>query len=441
MFALLTHLIGCGQTGESYRSSLSSRNATSNSEVPRRPDGQHIDEATKFSENPGWYKAVTADALAPSETTRPALPSDRDSAAASGRPPSTVKDALSAFEGVTSESGFNPSSAGAEFPPKRTSDDDDRVTQRPNQGDVFELLENRKIGVYVSGSGIDKIRICVRNLTSTDVGVIIPAGTICAAQNVNYQNMLITESVTLALSYNQKLICETVKCACMNMHKRIPEFLHNVEYIISKPLNVKDDALAKLANVLDLKSPTPSVRQAAVWILTDNANFSDLGTLVVGPASPLPGLAPPSPSVRSISALDAVNAMMIIDSSNIDITKKSIWTDRKKLVKIINDAELINEFLNDAKRNSDAVAWVAQREVEAGEAEDRRRAQLAREQLDAEQRAGEALKRAKAHLQRNELIKARQYLEEVVLISPESNWAREARPLLQRVYKRIGRKK
>jgi hypothetical protein len=85
------------------------------------------------------------------------------------------------------------------------------------------------------------------------------------------------------------------------------------------------------------KAPYP-VTQAAVWMITDDPTYSELGILVSGN---ILGSAAGSSS-RIITESEAARAMMTIEPAGADLTKRRIWPDRYRVCKLIGtaDAEL-----------------------------------------------------------------------------------------------------
>ena len=79
-----------------------------------------------------------------------------------------------------------------------------------------------------------------------------------------------------------------------------------------------------------------AVEQAAVWIVTDDADYDDLGSLVetFGPVA-LPGM-----GSRVIREAQTARAMKILDEAGIDITGKAIWRDRERILSKLEDAGL-----------------------------------------------------------------------------------------------------
>lgn len=73
------------------------------------------------------------------------------------------------------------------------------------------------------------------------------------------------------------------------------------------------------------------VRQAAVWIVTDNADYGGMGILVSG----FGGFGP-----RVIGEEDAARAMQICEEAGIDVTRKAIWRDRQRILNGLKAGEL-----------------------------------------------------------------------------------------------------
>jgi hypothetical protein len=80
--------------------------------------------------------------------------------------------------------------------------------------------------------------------------------------------------------------------------------------------------LAMLMPVLARSAASDEIAQAAVWIVTDNADYSDLGVLVSG----FGGFGP-----RVILEKEAAIAMKICQKEGIDIQTKKIWEDHERI--------------------------------------------------------------------------------------------------------------
>jgi hypothetical protein len=76
--------------------------------------------------------------------------------------------------------------------------------------------------------------------------------------------------------------------------------------------------LRKLMPVLDHASADSETRQAAVWIITDDATYDDLGILVNRPAFSMFG------GTRVINETEATHAMQLCERAGINIQQKAI---------------------------------------------------------------------------------------------------------------------
>jgi hypothetical protein len=121
--------------------------------------------------------------------------------------------------------------------------------------------------------------------------------------------MVATAPEKLTLSDN-RWTGVAVSAACANRTRAIPHDGDGFEVL-------RSPQQAELQRVIPrLRNEEYDVRQAAIWIITDNATHYDLGILV----SQYGG--------RVIGYDDTAWAMMIIDRAGIDITAKAIWRDR-----------------------------------------------------------------------------------------------------------------
>ena len=68
---------------------------------------------------------------------------------------------------------------------------------------------------------------------------------------------------------------EYVNTACMNIHRSIPDS-DNTFGISQQPVN---QLLTKVIQLLNEDNYTYNVKQAAVWIVTDGANYNSMGIL------------------------------------------------------------------------------------------------------------------------------------------------------------------
>ena len=120
-----------------------------------------------------------------------------------------------------------------------------------------------------------------------------------------------------------------VPVACANLHKAVPGTSDRFE-IVESP---DQDELRLLLPVLE-RSVSYNVKQAAIWIITDNADYDDLGTLVSSSQFSFLG------GTRAINDYEASKAMWLIDKAGIDIESKAIWEDREIIFEGLKDATM-----------------------------------------------------------------------------------------------------
>jgi hypothetical protein len=187
-----------------------------------------------------------------------------------------------------------------------------------NVENIRDLIEERKIEVEAKGSGISNMELKIKPKIDLNIKVSIPPGTFFRANSGSSQNMISTKGLTVKLEVEPGFDIEwtqvDVPVACANMHKAVPESSDTFE--VERSPN--QDELEKLLPILDAENVSDSVKQAAIWIITDNADYNDLGTLV-------------SNGSRAIKEYEASEAMRLIDKAGIDIEKKAIWVDREEI--------------------------------------------------------------------------------------------------------------
>lgn len=193
--------------------------------------------------------------------------------------------------------------------------------------DIVDLLAAGKIEVQTEGSGIQSVSLRVRPRTPYPVYVRVPVGTFFVSRNSSSQNMVATEERSLTLTEDDWASL-SMPAACANRPRDIPGDRDSFRVQRSP----QQAHLARLMPVLDKAGVSYAVRQAAVWIVTDNADYEDLGILI----SSRGGYG----GTRVINETAAANAMRICDEAGIKIKSKAIWRDRKTITAGLADGEL-----------------------------------------------------------------------------------------------------
>lgn len=195
--------------------------------------------------------------------------------------------------------------------------------------DIVDLLTQKKIEAKTHGAGIEDVSLELRRLVKQDLTVRIPVGTFFVSRRTSAQNMVSTEAATVGLQQDG-WVSVSIPAACANRPRDIPGNEDN--FTIRRAPQQKE--LQKLMPIVSKASVSSAVRQAAVWIVTDNADYEDMGILVAsfGPVA--------FGGSRVIDEEAVTRAMQLCDEAGINITAKAIWRDRNTILKGLKDEPL-----------------------------------------------------------------------------------------------------
>lgn len=207
-------------------------------------------------------------------------------------------------------------------------------------GNIIDLLDEGKLEMRAEAQGINSMDLELQNLTDGSLDVEIPAGTFFISSDSVMQNMVVRSSQTVRLD-DQNPMTVLLEVACANIHREIPGSETGFE-VRRSPMQAE---LERLLLSLELADAEYDVEQAAIWIVTDNASYEDLGILVrTSIGNPL--------GSRAIGYDDAARAMQFVDEAGIDISRKAIWNDREEIAAEVEDSQLAR--------------WIIGREGQAG---------------------------------------------------------------------------
>jgi hypothetical protein len=182
--------------------------------------------------------------------------------------------------------------------------------------DIYEAARDHKIDIEVRGDGIERINGKVsRRPGSGPMIVRIPPGTLFEAGSGGVQNMVVTEGTSVDLTTSTGATF-TAAVACSDLHLSVPG--EDDRFRVAR-LPARKAEVVKFFPVAERAGASYETKQAGIWIVTDDANYEDLGILVGGFFGGGP---------RAINEDEAANAMMLLEKSGIDVTSRSIWNDR-----------------------------------------------------------------------------------------------------------------
>jgi WD40 repeat protein len=207
-------------------------------------------------------------------------------------------------------------------------------------GNIVDLQEQGQLEIRAQGSQIEELTLQLQNLTGDSLDVDIPAGTYFISGDSAMQNMVVRHGQTIRLT-DQDWRTVELEVACANIDLEVPGSETGFE-IVRSPVQAD---LEQLMPILEQAGVIYDVEQAAIWIVTDNADLEELGTLV------RTSLGNPFGS-RVIGYDDAAYAMQLVDEAGINIRRRAIWSDRYDIAAGVEDPLLAE--------------WIDQRASQAG---------------------------------------------------------------------------
>lgn len=194
--------------------------------------------------------------------------------------------------------------------------------------DMFDLVAAGQLAINATGSNIQQVSLQVLNLSDERLRFLVPGGTFFASTDPAAQSMIATGGAQEFDIQPHQAITVSVEAACANLPLDVPNWETSFAIAPAPPRPELAAVARRLGN------ENYDVRQAAIWIISDNANHDDLGALVTGGSYGNLG------GVRVIDPEDAVRAMRIIADAGVDIRGRRIWRDRAALLEATTDGEL-----------------------------------------------------------------------------------------------------
>jgi ankyrin repeat protein len=190
-----------------------------------------------------------------------------------------------------------------ELYPGHVAEPEARELLRPLDGiDLFELLAAGALAVEASGGGVAAVNLALRDLSGRTTKVIVPAGAYFQSGNASVQSMVTTAPSEIWLEANG-VANQRIAAACANLHLGEPGGGDGLT-LASAPL--EGDLARVLAGTAAL---APTARQAAVWIMTDDARYSELTVL------------------NTMTPVDAARGMRLVGETGVDLASRRIWGD------------------------------------------------------------------------------------------------------------------
>jgi len=181
--------------------------------------------------------------------------------------------------------------------------------------DLLDWIAAKQIETQALGGGIRTVRLRIRRLMPRALLVRVPAGTFFVPADKSSQNMVATDESRIEIGGDGWTTLD-VPVACANRSRKIPG--EKETFTVERSPRKAD--LAKLMAWLDKADTGYPTKQAAVWIVSDDATYDDLGILTSSWRGP-----------RVIREPDVALAMKLCDEAGIDIARRAIWKDRDRI--------------------------------------------------------------------------------------------------------------
>lgn len=298
--------------------------------VQLHADGKHVAEAKDIIESLHWQEATAANTIRAYQQHNTIHPQGR-----------RVREAEQKATALrTDDSPFDAAMKAAteaslktfleDFPGHQKAAEVQQAIKDITEGrDIVDLVREKKIEIETSGSGIKSVGVRIRKLVPYPITVRVPVGSYFVSSRQSAQNMVTTaETKTRITGDDWRSL--SVPAACANRPRDIPG--RGDTFTVQR--SPHQEELARLMPVLDKAGVSFETRQAAVWIVTDNASYADLGILVSRSQFQAFG------GTRTIREPETARAMKICEEAGIDVTKKRIWYDRKTVLNGLPDGEI-----------------------------------------------------------------------------------------------------
>jgi len=190
---------------------------------------------------------------------------------------------------------------------------------------MVDLIEQGKITFRITSGAINELGLEIKNSTGEPLQVDIPAGTFFVNDDPASQNMIVRHPASVFVEANRRGDV-LLEAACANIHRTEPT--RDNKFTVRRAADTPD--LFKLIVALNANAVDYPVEQAAVWIITDDATFDDLGMLVEGSRF----------GKSIINEKETLSAMMLVDKNVNAIREYAIWGDRYKFITSLDDRDL-----------------------------------------------------------------------------------------------------
>lgn len=211
---------------------------------------------------------------------------------------------------------------------------------------IYNLTAYDMLDVVAQGDTYKTARISLTRTIDEDIHVVIPAGTFLASRLTGVQDMVVTHTVEIDLTDSEPVEV-IVRTASIESQASIP--------VPGNRFAVFDRFSSPLTNLMAVVGDTDlefDTIQAAVWIVTENGDWEEMGILrevdgeIIGYTREVEGEDDEDEGVRLIDEEDIIRAMIQVENAGIDIRRKHIWMDHFAILENLPPGDLL-DWLNE----------------------------------------------------------------------------------------------
>ena len=204
--------------------------------------------------------------------------------------------------------------------------------------DIFRLVDEKRVSTAIKGGGLTRAQVTLINNGDSAVSVMIPSAIMFVSRNPEIQNMVTTSATLVALKPNETKSL-SVPVASANLPRRAPGSSSELflEQVADQP------ALKRIVWHMQAVELPFEVRQAAVWIVTDDATYQGLSRL----DTMRPGY--------------AMHALRLLEESGIKLGRFSIWHGGARLLRDHIDKAGRTSHLNPDRNAESQAIWLYER--------------------------------------------------------------------------------
>lgn len=188
---------------------------------------------------------------------------------------------------------------------------------------LYQVMHDNKVIVELTGAGIQHVEGRIKKLAQNGpLTVSVPIGTVFVPGS-GVQEMVTINPTTIDLT-QADYAHFFVDVACSNLHLSIPQESATFQGIYGSP---RQNELLQVLQALHRANASYPTIQAAVWIITDNATFDELGTLIT------------TGQRRLVGEREAIQAMMVIGDAGVNLGDRAISRDIYRICASPNAAQ------------------------------------------------------------------------------------------------------